>query len=129
MKIFLAVSIALLTTTIGYTQVNNVIHTVRTRTLIWNLKSKQWDLLRTSNNSMTFTLIKGVYHVDDKARSKYTLHSIGIDDYSKIYNTVTYKNTTDEINDRCGFSISTFPDGLRVVAIEYQNYSICYFEK
>ena len=129
MKIFLAVSIALLTTTIGYTQVNNVIHTVRTRTLIWNLKSKQWDLLRTSNNSMTFTLIKGVYHVDDKARSKYTLHSIGIDDYSKIYNTVTYKNTTDEENDKCGLSISTFPDGLRVVAIEYQNYSICYFEK
>ena len=112
MKIFLAVSIALLTTTIGYTQVNNVIHTVRTRTLIWNLKSKQWDLLRTSNNPMTFTLIKGVYHVDDKARSKYTLHSIGIDDYSKIYNTVTYKNTTDEENDKCGLSISTFPDGL-----------------
>ena len=129
MKIFLAISIAILTTTMSYAQVNNVIHTIRTRTLIWNLKSKQWDLLRTSNNPMTFTLIKGVYHVDDKARSKYTLHSIGIVDYSKIYNTITYKNTTDEENDKCGFSISTFPDGLRVVAIEYQNYSICYFEK
>ena len=121
--------LALLISTIGYAQVNNVIHTARTRTLIWNEKSKQWDLLRTSNNAMTFTLIKGVYHVDDRARSKYTFHSIGIVDYSKIYNTTTYKNTTDEENDKCGFSISTFPDGLRVVAIEYQNYSICYFEK
>ena len=129
MKIFSVIILALLISTIGYAQVNNVIHTARTRTLIWNEKSKQWDLLRTSNNAMTFTLIKGVYHVDDKARSKYTLHSIGIVDYSKIYNTTTYKNTTDEENDKCGFSISTFPDVLRVVAIEYQNYSICYFEK
>jgi hypothetical protein len=112
-----------------YAQVNNVIHTVRTRTLIWNLKSKQWDLLRTSDNARIFTLINGVYYVDDKAKSKYTLHSIGVNDYSPIYNTITYKNTTDEINDRCGFSISTFPDGLRVIAIEYQNYSIIYYEK
>ena len=129
MKIFLVMLLALLITTIGYAQVNNVIHTVRTRTLIWNLKSKQWDLLRTSNNARTFTLINGVYYVDDRANSKYILHSIGINDYSQIYNTITYKNTTDEENDRCGFSISTFPDGLRVVAVEYQNYSICYFEK
>ena len=121
--------LALLISTIGYAQVNNVIHTARTKTLIWNEKSKQWDLLRTSNNARIFTLINSVYYVDDKAKSKYTLHSIGINDYSQIYNTVTYKNTTDEENDKCGFSISTFPDGLRVVAIEYQNYSICYFEK
>jgi hypothetical protein len=129
MKIFSVMILALLLSTIGYAQVNNVIHTARTRTLIWNEKSKQWDLLRTSNNARTFTLINGVYYVDDRANSKYTLHSIGINDYSQIYNTVTYKNTTDEENDKCGFSISTFPDGLRVVAIEYQNYSICYFEK
>ena len=129
MKIFSVMILALLISTIGYAQVNNVIHTARTRTLIWNEKSKQWDLLRTSNNARTFTLINGVYYVDDRANSKYTLHSIGINDYSQIYNTVTYKNTTDEENDKCGFSISTFPDGLRVVAIEYKNYSICYFEK
>jgi len=129
MKKLITLVITIVITMSCYAQVNNVIHTVRTRTLIWNLKTKQWDLLRTSNNARIFTLINGVYYVDDKARSKYTLHSIGIDDYSKIYNTVTYKNTTDEINDRCGFSISTFPDGLRVVAVEYQNYSICYFEK
>lgn len=129
MKIFSVMILALLISTIGYAQVNNVIHTARTKTLIWNEKSKQWDLLRTSNNARIFTLINSVYYVDDKAKSKYTLHSIGINDYSQIYNTVTYKNTTDEENDKCGFSISTFPDGLRVVAIEYQNYSICYFEK
>ena len=130
MKKLITLVITITITTMScYAQVNNVIHTVRTRTLIWNLKSKQWDLLRTSDNARIFTLINGVYYVDDKAKSKYTLHSIGINDYSPIYNTITYKNTTDEINDKCGFSISTFPDGLRVVAIEYQNYSIIYYEK
>ena len=130
MKKLITLVITITITTMScYAQVNNVIHTVRTRTLIWNLKSKQWDLLRTSDNARIFTLINGVYYVDDKAKSKYTLHTIGINDYSPIYNTLVFNKATDEDNNKCMFSISTFPDGIRVIAIGYKNYLINYYEK
>ena len=129
MKIFLAIFLSLVITTISYAQVNNVIHTSRNKILVWNEKSKQWDGEEIVYRPVKFTLKNGVYYVTDKNKSRYTLHTKGIIEKFKKYNTLVFDKATDEENNKCMFSISTFPDGIRVIAIGYKGYLINYFEK
>ena len=75
MKIFLAIFLSLVITTISYAQVNNVIHTSRNKILVWNEKSKQWDGEEIVYRPVKFTLKNGVYYVTDKNKSRYTLHT------------------------------------------------------
>lgn len=129
MKIFLAMFIAILLTTISYAQVNNVIHTTRNKILVWDVKSKQWVSEGSVYRPVKFTLKNGVYYVTDKNSSKYTLHTKGTVEKLEKYNTLVFNKATDEQNNKCMFSISTFPDGIRVIAIGYKNYLINYYEE
>jgi hypothetical protein len=129
MKIFLTMFIAFLITTISYAQVNNVINTTRNKILVWNEKSKQWDSEGIVFRPVKFTFKNGVYYVTDKNKSRYTLHTKGTVEKFEKYNTLVFDKATDEDNNKCMFSISTFPDGIRVIAIGYKGYLINYFEK
>ena len=129
MKIFLTMFIAFLITTISYAQVNNVINTTRNKILVWNEKSKQWDSEGIVFRPVKFTFKNGVYYVTDKNKSRYTLHTKGTVEKFEKYNTLVFDKATDEDNNKCMFSISTFPDGIRVIAIGYKNYLINYYEK
>ena len=130
MKIFFAMFIAFGITTMScYAQVNNVINTTRNKILIWNEKLKHWDSEGIVHRPVKFTLKNGVYYVTDKNKSRYTLHTKGTVEKFEKYNTLVFNKATDEDNNKCMFSISTFPDGIRVIAIGYKNYLINYYEK
>ena len=128
MKIFLTMFIAFLITTMSYAQVNNVINTTHNKILVWNKKSKQWDGEGIVYRPVKFSLKNGVYYVTDKNKSRYTLHTKGTVEKFEKYNTIVFGKATDEDNNKCMFSISTFPDGIRVIAIGYKNYLINYYE-
>ena len=129
MKKLITIIITIAITTISYAQVNNVINTTRNKILIWNKKSKQWDSEGIVYRPVKFSLKNGVYYVTDKNSSKYTLHTKGTVEKFEKYNTLVFNKATDEDNNKCMFSISTFPDGIRVIAIGYKNYLINYYEK
>jgi hypothetical protein len=129
MKKLITIIITIAITTISYAQVNNVINTTRNKILIWNKKSKQWDSEGIVYRPVKFSLKNGVYYVTDKNLSKYTLHTKGTVEKFEKYNTLVFNKATDEDNNKCMFSISTFPDGIRVIAIGYKNYLINYYEK
>ena len=129
MKKLITIIITIAITTISYAQVNNVINTTRNKILIWNKKSKQWDGEGIVYRPVKFSLKNGVYYVTDKNKSRYTLHTKGTVEKFEKYNTLVFNKATDEDNNKCMFSISTFPDGIRVIAIGYKGYLINYFEK
>ena len=106
-----------------------VIHTTRNKILVWDVKSKQWVSEGIVYRPVKFTLKNGVYYVTDKNKSRYTLHTKGIIEKFKKYNTLVFDKATDEENNKCMFSISTFPDGIRVIAIGYKGYLINYYEE
>ena len=126
MKKLITLVITIVITMSCYAQ---VIHTVRNKILIWNKKSKQWDSEGMVYRPVKFTLKNGVYFVTDKNSSKYTLHTKGTVEKFEKYNTLVFNKATDEDNNKCMFSISTFPDGIRVIAIGYKNYLINYYEE
>lgn len=128
MKSFFAIFIAFALTTMSYAQVNNVIHTARNKILVWNEKSKHWDSEGIVHRPVKFTFKNGVYYVTDKNKSRYTLHTKGTVEKFEKYNTLVFDKATDEDNNKCMFSISTFPDGIRVIAIGYKGYLINYYE-
>jgi hypothetical protein len=126
MKKLITLVITIVITMSCYAQ---VIHTVRNKILVWNEKSKHWDSEGIVHRPVKFTFKNGVYYVTDKNLSKYTLHTKGIVEKFEKYNTLVFNKATDEDNNKCMFSISTFPDGIRVIAIGYKGYLINYYEQ
>ena len=129
MKKLMTLVITIVITMSCYAQVNNVINTVRNKILVWNQETKHWDSEGIVFRPVKFTFKNGVYYVTDKNKSRYTLHTKGTVEKFEKYNTLVFDKATDEDNNKCMFSISTFPDGIRVIAIGYKNYLINYYEQ
>ena len=127
MKIFLAMLLALLITTIGYAQDSTVLKSEAQKICTWNDTLRDWDCPDVLYKEVTIVLKNEVFYVNDEHNSKYTLNTKGDLTKHDEYNLIVFKNVIDKDDKECVLSMITDVNGNTSMYIDYKNKQLRYF--
>ena len=127
MKIFLAMLLALLITTIGYAQDSTVLKSEAQKMCTWNDTLRDWDCPDVLYKEVTIVLKNEVFYVNDEHNSKYTLNTKGDLTKHDEYNLIIFKNVIDKDDKECVLSMITLVNGNTSMYIDYKNKQLRYF--
>jgi len=127
MKIFLVTLLALLITTIGYTQDSTVLKSEAQKMCTWNDTLRDWNCPDVLYKEVAIVLKNEVFYVNDEYNSKYKLTSKG--DFTKYddHNLIVFNNVIDKDGERCVLSMITLVNGNTSMYIDYKNKQLRYF--
>ena len=127
MKIFFAMLLALLITTIGYAQDSTVLKSEAQKMCTWNDTLRDWDCPDVLYKEVTIVLKNEVFYVNDEHNSKYTLNTKGDLTKHDEYNLIIFKNVIDKDDKECVLSMITDVNGNTSMYIDYKNKQLRYF--
>ena len=127
MKIFFAMLLALLITTIGYAQDSTVLKSEAQKMCTWNDTLRDWDCPDVLYKEVTIVLKNEVFYVNDEHNSKYTLNTKGDLTKHDEYNLIVFKNVIDKDDKECVLSMITDVNGNTSMYIDYKNKQLRYF--